>query len=307
MVLNYELLHSMCKIKAPSGNEVAMTDFLLQYIQKAQKDWKVKPEIFHGDFQDAIVLVFGKPKAAVYAHMDNIGFTVRYNNNLVKIGGPRTENGFALVGEDTEGEIQCKLKVDEEHQLSIDYPREVERGTELSFKCVWREDKDFVQSCYLDNRLGIFSALKLCETLENGAIAFTCWEEHGKGSASVCARFLFEKYNVRQALISDISWITEGVQHGKGAVISLRDSGIPRRSYVMKLVEIARRKKIPFQLEVEGAGGSDGIEIQHTPYPIDWCFVGAAEDFVHSPDEKVHKADVLSMIQLYQAFMEELN
>ena len=31
-----------------------------------------------------------------------------------------------------------------------------------------------------------------------------------------------------QALISDITWVTEGVTHGKGCAISLRDSGVPR-------------------------------------------------------------------------------
>lgn len=304
--MQFDLLRQMCAIHAPSGNEVGMTQFLLEYISKNKNSWKVQPQVLHGEFQDAVVLIFGEPSTAVYAHIDSIGFTVRYTNQLVKIGGPRTEDGFVLVGKDEQGAIECTLKKDEDQNLFAEYHREIERGTELVFKQNWREDEEYVQSCYLDNRLGVFATLKLCETLENGAIAFTCWEEHGKGSAAVIAKYLFERYNLRQSLIADISWITEGVHHGKGAVISLRDSGIPRRSYVMKLVEIAKRKNIPFQLEVEGAGGSDGIEIQHTPYPIDWCFVGAAEDFVHTPNEKVHKADIDSMIALYKAFMEEM-
>ena len=56
--------------------------------------------------------------------------------------------------------------------------------------------------------------------------------------------------------------------------ISLRDSGIPRRSYVNKIVEIARKTNIPYQLEVEDAGGSDGNGLQKSDYPWDWCFVG---------------------------------
>jgi putative aminopeptidase FrvX len=251
-------------------------------------------------------LVFGKPRTAIYAHMDNIGFTVRYNNGLVKIGGPRTENGFHLTGKDSQGEIDCFLVVDEENNLLYEAKREIERGTELSFKPNFREEEEYIQSCYLDNRLGVYSALKVCETLENGAIAFSCWEEHGKGSVSVIGKFLYENYKVRQALISDISWITEGVLHGKGPVVSIRDSGIPRRSYVNRIIEIAKASKVPFQLEVEGSGGSDGIELQHSPFPIDWCFVGAAEDHVHTPDEKVHKKDIDSMIDLYMVLMEKL-
>jgi putative aminopeptidase FrvX len=302
-----ELLKTMCSIQAPSGNELAMKEFLLDYIEKNKSKWKVQPQIFHGDeFQDGIALVFGKPKTVIYAHMDNIGFTVRYNKGLVKIGGPRTVDGFELVGKDESGNIDCKLKVDEEGELFYEYHREIERGTELSFKPNWREDDEYIQSCYMDNRLGIYNALKVCETLENGGIAFTCWEEHGKGSAALLGRFFYEKFGVRQALISDISWITEGVTHGNGPVISIRDSGIPRRSYVNTIIQIAKESKVAYQIEVEGAGGSDGIELQHTPYPIDWCFVGAAEDFVHTPDEKVHKKDIQGMIDLYKVLMEKL-
>ena len=78
------------------------------------------------------------------------------------------------------------------------------------------------------------------------------------------------------------------------------------RSYVEKIISLAKESGIPFQLEVEGSGGSDGTEIQKAPYPIDWCFIGAPEDYVHSPDEKVHKKDIESMLKLYQYLMEKL-
>jgi putative aminopeptidase FrvX len=176
----------------------------------------------------------------------------------------------------------------------------------LSYKPDWREDENFVQCCYMDNRLGVWNALQLCETIEHGAIVFSCWEEHGGGSVPYLAKFLFEKFNIRKSLISDITWITEGVQHGKGVVISMRDTGIPRRKFLNKIIELARESKLPFQLEVEGSGGSDGTELQKQPYPIDWCFIGAAEDFVHSPDEKVHKKDIQSMLAMYKFLIERL-
>ncbi|HRP60135.1 MAG TPA: aminopeptidase, partial [Vicingus sp.] len=94
-------------------------------------------------------------------------------------------------------------------------------------------------------------------------------------------KYLYEGYGVKQALISDITWVTEGVKHGKGVAISMRDSGIPRRSYLNKIIELAKKSKIPFQLEVESAGGSDGNALQRSSYPFDWCFVSAPEDFVH--------------------------
>ncbi|MER2996438.1 M20/M25/M40 family metallo-hydrolase [Pontibacter populi] len=303
-----QLLKQLCQIHAPSGNEKNMTDFLLNYIETHKVQWKVQPVIVNNeDFQDCILLVFGKPNAAVFAHMDSIGYTVRYGHQLVPIGGPASKTGYKLTGSDSQGEINCTLKYDEEEgELSYEYHREIERGTELVFACDFRETEETVQSCYMDNRLGVWAALKLAETLENGIIAFSCWEEHGGGSVAYLAKYIYEHYHVRQALIADITWVTEGVQPGKGVVVSMRDSLIPRRSYVQKIINIAKESGVPYQLEVEGAGGSDAKELQKAAYPWDWCFVGAPEDNVHTPDEIVNKKDIDSMVKLYQALMEKL-
>jgi putative aminopeptidase FrvX len=310
--MSLQLLKTMCAIHAPSGNESAMTNFLLNYIKTNKKNWKHKPKIYAGKgFQDCIILVFGKPRTAIFAHIDSIGFTVRYGKQMVKIGGPRTVDGFKLVGTDSKGKAEVTLKLiqdkkTKETSLSYAYKRDLDRGTDLTFKPNWREDKDFVQCCYMDNRLGVYNALKVAETLKDGAIVFSCWEEHGGGSVSYLQKFLQEKYNISQALISDISWISDGVHPGKGPVISLRDSLVPRRSFVKKLESIAQKNKLPYQLEIEGAGGSDGKELQMAEYAWDWCFVGAAEQNVHTPDEKVHKKDIDGMINLYKTLMKEL-
>lgn len=307
----FELLKTMCAIHAPSGNEVAMTEFVLDHIKTHKKNWKHQPKVYSGKgFQDCIVLIFGKPRTAVFAHLDSIGFTVRYGKQLVKIGGPVTENGIALVGKDSQGKAQVKLKVTKEKdgskKLQYTFKRDLERGTELVFKPNWREDKNYVQCCYMDNRLGVYNALKLAETLKDGAIVFSCWEEHGGGSVSFLQKILAERYNISQALISDISWISDGVHPGKGAVISMRDSLLPRRKFVDKIIKLSKKHKLKYQLEIEGSGGSDAKELQMAEYPWDWCFVGAAEQHVHSPNEKVHKKDIESMLSLYRMLMKEL-
>ncbi|MGB2278577.1 MAG: aminopeptidase [Flavobacteriales bacterium] len=302
-----ELLKTLCHIEAPSGSEQNMTEFVLDYIKSNQDSWKVKPELFYGDgFQDCIVLVFGKPTTAIFAHLDSIGYTVKYNNEVVKIGGPSTKEGIVLVGQDSQGRIEEELqhKTDKDGNKTLFIGgREVERGTTLTFKADFRETDDFVQCCYMDNRLGVWNALKVAEKLENGIICFSAWEEHGGGSVGYLAKFIYEKYGVKQALISDITWVTEGVEHAKGVAISIRDSGIPRRTYINRIIDLAKASNIPFQLEVENAGGSDGNALQRSPYPFDWCFIGAPEDFVHTPNEKVHKSDIESMTQMYDYLM----
>lgn len=303
-----KLLHTLCRIAAPSGNEAPLTRYLLEYIEQHQSNWRVQPTVLAGnEWQDCIMLIFGAPRTAVFTHIDSIGFTVRYGQQLVRIGGPVVEAGSRLVGRDAQGEIDCTLTIDEETgEIGYEFTREIERGTELTFYCDFRETDTTVQSCYLDNRLGVWNALRLCETLENGIVVFSCWEEHGGGSVAYLAKYMQETYGVRQALISDITWVTEGVQPGRGVVISLRDSLIPRRAYVDRIRRIAEASGIPHQLEVEGSGGSDAKELQHGAQPWDWCFVGAPEDNVHSPDEIVDKRDINSMLALYRALMQEL-
>ena len=309
---DWKLLEQLCQVHAPSGNETALKEYILTYVQQHQQDWQHQPKIIQGEaFQDCLLLVFGKPRTAVFAHMDSIGFTVRYQDQLVPIGSPKAESGCTLVGEDHLGPIRCELKMDQPDEKSAkqakyEFGRGIERGTELVYECNFRQSDDYVHSCYLDNRLGVLNALKLAETLEDGILAFSCWEEHGGGSVPYLANFIFEEYGVSQCLVSDVTWVTDGVLHGDGAVISLRDRNIPRRSFVNQIVALAKESDIPFQLEVEGSGSSDGRELQLSPYPFDWCFIGVPVTDAHSPQEKVYGPDVEGMFALYQFLMKRL-
>jgi putative aminopeptidase FrvX len=301
-----QLLKEICAIHAPSGNEEPLKDFILDYIRKNATQWSSMPTIFHdGEFQDCIVLVFGNPKTAVFAHMDSIGFTVAYDNRLHPIGSPSAKEGYKLYGKDSSGEIDGVLRIVEEEWV-VDAGRIIDRGTELTFAPNFREEDTLIYSPYLDDRLGVWTALQLASTLKNGIIVFTCWEEHGGGSVAYLARWIYETYHVKQSLICDITWVTEGVHAGGGVAISMRDRMIPRKKYVNRIVELAKESGISFQLEVEGAGASDGRELQLSPYPWDWCFIGAPEKDAHTPNECVHKDDIKAMLDLYKYLMEKL-
>src|SRR5688572_18222983 len=105
-----KLLENLCAIHAPSGSEGPVKEFLIKYIQKEKKNWKTKPQIIQGEeFQDCLIVKFGKPRTAIFAHMDSIGFTVRYENQLVSIGSPDAPAETILVGEDGLGPIECEL------------------------------------------------------------------------------------------------------------------------------------------------------------------------------------------------------
>jgi putative aminopeptidase FrvX len=306
-----KLLEELVAIRSASGDEGNMRDFLVDYVQTNKANWKVQPTLHFGDgFQDALVLVFGQPKTAIFAHIDSIGFTVGYDNQLIRIGGPAIIDGISLVGSDSLGEIETELMVieneDDTTSLKCVFERTIERGTILTFKPNFIQTETFIESPYMDNRLGVWVALQVSKTLTNGAIVFSTYEEHGGGSVGFLGRFLYEKYGLKQALISDITWVSKGVEHGKGVAISMRDQGIPRRYYLNKIIQIAKETTIDFQLEVESAGGSDGTMLQKSDLPFDWCFIGAPEDNVHTPHERVHKSDLAAMIELYRVLMEKL-
>ena len=156
-----ELLKQMCEVHAPSGEESTMKNFILNHIEINKNNWKVQPKLHYGKgFQDNLILVFGKPNTAIFAHLDSIGFTVKYNNEIVKIGGPVSSEGIVLIGKDSFGKIEGKI-VKKENKIFIDFHREIEKGTSLIFKSNFRETKEYVQNCYLDNRLGVWNMLRL--------------------------------------------------------------------------------------------------------------------------------------------------
>src|SRR5688572_32523981 len=236
-----KLLKQLCEIPAPSGDEIAMKEFLSKYIRKEQKKWKVKPEIIEDGIQDCLILKFGNPRTAIFAHMDSIGFTVRYQNQLLPIGSPDADAGTKLVGKDSLGEIECEHEFDNDRHAFYKFGSQIDRGTTLTYKIDFRETKQFIQSAYLDNRLGIYNALHVAETLKDGVIVFSCWEEHGGGSVPFLAKLIHENWRVCQALVSDITWVSDGVFPGKGVAISMRDRNLPRRGYLEKIIAIAKK------------------------------------------------------------------
>jgi putative aminopeptidase FrvX len=311
MIKDYKFLEQLISIPGASSDEASIAAFIIQYIETNSSMWKVKPKIISGrPFQDAIILVFGQPKTAIYAHIDTIGFSVGYENELIKIGGPITIEGMQLIGNDSNGSIEAELLVieDEDGTKKLQYVAErgIDRGTILTFKPNFRETDEFIQSPYLDNRLGVWVALQIASTLENGAIVFSTYEEHGGNIVTHCANYLYQNFGVTQALIADITWVTHGVLHGGGVAISMRDSGLPRRVYLNRIIQLAKVSGAAYQLEVESSGGSDGTMLQKSSAPIDWCFIGAPEDHVHTPDELVYKSDIENMLKLYRYLMDYL-
>jgi len=119
-----------------------MKEFIIDYVKKEKINWVVQLEVIEGpQFQDCLMLKFGQPRTAVFAHMNSIGFTVRHQNQLLPIGGPEAKMGYQLVGQDDLGPIECELTIDDEDHTFYKFGRPIQRGTDLTFKCYFRESK----------------------------------------------------------------------------------------------------------------------------------------------------------------------
>ena len=302
-----DLLKSLCSVHSPSGEEIHMKKFLLNYFESNLERFAVEPEIYCGEeFQDCLLVVFGRPRVAAFAHMDTTGFTVRYRDQLISIGSPEIDGDEILTGADPLGEIECRLNLNDENQLHYKFGRGIHSGTSLIYQENFRDHRSHIVSPYLDNRVGIYNLLKVAETLRNGVLVFSSWEEHGGGSVPYLVKFLYERYRINKMLVSDVTWTSDGIALGGGVVISNRDRNIPRKSFVNRITDITIENEVPFQIEVEAFGSSDAKEIQQSPYPIDWCFVGPPVENAHSNREKISKKDLKAMVDLYELLMESL-
>ena len=123
-------------------------------------------------------------------------------------------------------------------------------------------------------------------------------EETGSHGAGVTARRLYEKHGITQALIADLTWDTKHIKRGAGVAVSLRDSRVPRQSYLNRVLAHAESSGLPFQREIEASGGSDGAGIDRSGVPMDWVFIGAPEKAPHTFRERVSVSDLQVMAAL---------
>ncbi len=301
-----DLLKQLCEIHAPSGEEYRVRDFLIEYVEKHAQNWEQQPQLLYGDgFQDCLLVVFGEPDKAVMAHMDSVGFTAGYNNQLIPIGSPAPNDSSTIRNE--HGETAHVYFDNSQKTWQVSEDIKLEPGSTWTWQPSFKQANEFIASPFLDNRLGIYSLLQIAPTVKNTIFAFSTYEEMSKaGKAGFLAKTMFEKWQINQILIADITWATAYVKHGKGVAISLRDVAVPRKKYRDKILALAKKSGIPFQIEIESAGGSDGTTIGASDYPIDWMFIGAPEENPHGHIEKVHLSDIKSMVSMYAFLCDNL-
>ena len=294
-----DLLLHLQRLPCPSGDEAAIASFIQRYCDGL-------PGVTVWRTGDLVLATKGTPRVAIFAHLDTIGFTQGYDRKLIPIGGPKVEGGEKLRAVASGATARLKVSHADGKPLWRLSGKQGAPGERWVYAEPLLVKAGRVRGPYLDNRAGVWNALRVLEGCENAAVVFTPGEEHSGGGAAVGARLVSEELNIRRALISDITWHTKSIKCGKGPAISLRDRYVPPQRFLQEVLAAAEASGFPFQREVESDGGSDGAVIERSPYPIDWVFIGAPQKRPHTPRETCHVADLEGMVALYLALLKLL-
>jgi putative aminopeptidase FrvX len=257
---------------------------------------------------DNVIVTRGTPRVALMAHLDTTGFTLGYKKQVLPIGSPAPRD---------KERVRCTTPMPDGRPLQGRLRKnETERGFRLEgighdFKAAaappgtrWLYDrapkikKGTITAPYLDNRAGVWCALRALARCPNVAVAFTTGEEqHGHG-ARICAERLYAEQGISRALIADITWHTDHTPCGKGVVVSVRDEFCPRQAFLHCVLDLAGASGITYQREIQRYGQSDGSHLLHSAVPVEWVFVGAPQKRPHTSREKVSLSDLDAMADL---------
>lgn len=287
----------------------------------------------------------GGPTVAIAAHMDEIGFIVRFIEDsgylrLQPVGGfdPRTlvaqrvrvhvEDGEPLPGVLQPGAKPIHLlkpgdskeiKLEEffvDLGLQTDAVRErVQVGDMVTMRGEFERIGDMVVSKALDDRLGVYVMLEAIKaagrvTADVYPIA-TVQEEVGLRGATTAAFGV--KPDIAIALDTTISGDIPGIPADatvtklrSGTAIKVFDSSqLPNRKLVAHLREIADTHSIPYQLEVLPRGGTDAGAFQRAQDGTVTATISIPSRYVHTVNETAAISDIQASVDLLAQFLRE--
>jgi len=301
MNITLDTLLELLVIPGPSGDEGAVADFVAHTIADQIADVRV-----HRIGDNVVAIKGDAPKTAVFAHTDTTGYTLGYDSALIPIGGPSAEDGDELRSASGATGIYRRKDPKSSARLRRIENGQAEPGARFVYARAPKVKNGIVTAPYLDNRGGVWCALRALEAAPQIAVAFTTGEEmHGHG-ARVCAEYLHREHAITQAVIADLTWHTDDTPFGKGVVVSLRDAFCPRQAFLDRVLAVAQESGIPYQKEVQSNGSSDGGHIYRSSVPMDWVFVGAPEKAPHTAKEQADLSDLNAMTDLLIELAEKI-
>ena len=170
-------------------------------------------------------------------------------------------------------------------------------------------NNNIVSGKALDDRLGCSILIQLIQSIKKPKTdvfyVFTAQEEIGMYGAKTS----MYKIEASSAIAVDISFATDtsasGIQLGKGPVITIKDSDlISNRALVDYLIDLAKKRRIPYQLEVSDMGTTDALYMSISKGGLPATAVGVPIRNPHSTISIANLKDIKNCTRLLKAYLE---
>lgn len=334
--MNIKLLKQLCETPGLPGAEDAVKKLVHKEFSKLTK------EVHEDALGNIIAHIPGKgPKLVLDAHTDEVGFMVHYIDKrgfvrVTPLGGmdPRVFYGQRLVihGKKTltgmvgavpphiskngnnkevpeieDCVVDLGLKADKVHKL-------VSIGDVVSFYPPFEETEDAIISKAIDNRVGIFVMLEaLRKKPKLGCdlyLTATVQEEVGLRGARVIVPVIEPDFVI--ALEGTVAMDLPGISEHKtlanvekGPEIRLSDRFlVAHRPFSYYMMDVAKKKKIPYQITVKKAGSTNATAMQVTGKGSRAAVVSVPTRYLHSPSSIAYKSDIEDTIKLIYHIIE---
>ena len=341
MDVNIPLLAEICEIPGAPGFEKGVRELVTSHI----KDHVDRLET--DNMGNLIAFKKGRSdkKVMVAAHMDEIGFIVKYIDDqgfchFHTLGGfdPKTLTSQRVIvhgKKDLIGVMGSKpihiMKPEERNKapkiddyfidlgLSAEEVKElVPIGSPVTRDRQLIEMGDCVNCKSIDNRVSVYILIEVLRKIKDPACdvygVFTVQEEVGIRGANVASLKIQPDYGL--GLDTTIAFDTPGAsgkekvtELGKGTGIKIMDaSAICDVRMVAFLKKVAEERNIPWQPEILTAGGTDTAGIQRMT--AGGAITGAISiptRHIHSVIEMAHKSDISASINLLMGALESMN
>lgn len=329
---------ALCHIPSPSGYTREVTDFLI----KELRTLKLSPEKTRKNAVICDLGGTGRP-LVLAAHIDTLGAMIRSikgngrirftpiggyaggfveNENVVihtrkgkKFSGTiHLINAAAHTYKDTHtmerNEQNLEIVIDEVVKKEVDTLKlGISPGDFISFDPRTEYTKSgFIKSRFLDDKASAGVLLGLAKLVADGKLKpnrkvylmFTNYEEVGHGASSGIPE------NVEEMISVDMGAVGDDLKTDEYMVsICAKDSGGPYDFEVTnKLVDIAKREKLNFALDIYPYYGSDVEVTLRAGYDIKHGLIGPGVFASHSY-ERTHKQGVENTLKLLAAYLVE--
>ncbi|NCP44940.1 MAG: M42 family metallopeptidase [Flavobacteriales bacterium] len=333
---NYSTLKELISIDSPSG----YTENACKYVYDLLKSYGYQPAYTN---KGAVKCALGKnPTVALAAHVDTLGAIVsgiKSNGTLAfsLLGGlsltgaegeyvkiitheGKIHTGTILLNnpsvhannekEKTERSIKSMhIRIDEEVYTKEDVEKlDIEVGDIICVDVKYQElANGFIKSRFLDNKAGCYVLFEIARRLkEQGKevpveLFFSNYEEVGHGGTVGYSE------NIKELLVLDMGVLGDDCQGNEvSCSICAKDSSGPYDyTFRKKLVDLAKKNKIPYKLDVYPHYGSDGSAALRAGNDFRVALIGMGVAASHGT-ERTHKKGIEATINLCLAYIDSL-